>query len=514
MLTSRFMRSLASHLLFCCAAVLPMRGQETQDPAQLVARLTDTDRATVHQQLVALGNKAVPALIDALGTEDRTVLIEVVSILRKIGADAADAVEGLKRALGHADEECAAEILWTLGELGPYRAASVNLDPLDLLRVLFRHLPRLAPGKIALPLKRLRTRVEFPVDVELSALIATARGLHAWRVELAVDLLGHRGSAARTAIPALLEVLDRPDPRILRTEGTVPLRAKAARAILAITSHGPAAEQAHAVLAGQTAAPAANRAPPERARARIAELIRELQDRSRFEAVVANLTAYGAMAAPALVEAIQTEEGPEFREAALMVLRKLGPRAVEAVPQLVDLLPRLPIGHTLSLLRTLTSIAPWSRDVVPSLGYSTSIGRLSIWGHRILGKVDAAFLTEFGEAAGMYYASMAVDPSCTLPELENKIGSDNVQERQVALTVLVRRGAEARPLLPALAAALDQQQPKNDIVVWGASGIRHESHDRTEIVHRLAAEAILAIGAADDPLVGKAKQVLAGSAGK
>jgi hypothetical protein len=322
---------------------------------------------------------------------------------------------------------------------------------------------------------------------------------------MAVELLGRRGPAARAALPVLQALLARPDPRVLMTDRTVPIRAKAARAILAIDPDADAAGQARAVLAGSVLVPTKALVVPERARVRVEEVISELADPGKREAARANLVAFGSLAVVPLLAALEDDHDADFREAALCVLSELGARASDAVPALFELLTKWPAENLVSVMRTLTATAPWCCDALPSMWYSGSQGSIAILGHPVL-NADQAFCNAFIDASQVFYAVMDVDPGSTLSELRGHLGSKSVVTREAALAVLRHRGAQARSLLLAIGGVLEEPQPDREVVGW-MGGSHMEG--RNDVVHRLAAEAILAIAAPDDPLVAKAREVLA-----
>jgi hypothetical protein len=74
------------------------------------------------------------------------------------------------------------------------------------------------------------------------------------------------------------------------------------------------------------------------------------------------------------------------------------------------------------------------------------------------------------------------------------------------LGILGELGPDAKPAVPVLLAKVSRSQPQREAV--GLMGRGH-LEERSDVVHRLAAEAILAIAAPDDPLVAKARAVLA-----
>jgi hypothetical protein len=81
--------------------------------------------------------------------------------------------------------------------------------------------------------------------------------------------------------------------------------------------------------------------------------------------------------------------------------------------------------------------------------------------------------------------------------------------RERALRLLTERGADARAALPALAKVMTEPQPAYVVETWTEDGgIRFGSVDSNATLHPLAAAAVLAIAAPDDPLAAEAKEVL------
>jgi hypothetical protein len=359
-------------------------------------------------------------------------------------------------------------------------------------------------------LERLLRRCEFPRAPDVETLLAIARGYHAYRVELAVEHLARHGSSAAAALPVLQRLLERREPRLLLTDRTVPLHRRAARAVLAIAPASPVAELARAVLAGKAPPPAAAPPVPERARARIAELVAELDVAAKRTAASANLVALGQLSAPAVAATLAEEHDADSREAALAVLRALGPRAASTVPQLLDALASLSTEHTISVLRTLQVTAPWCTDVVPALNFGYSPGKFEVVGRRVPGKADGALLTEVYAAQMQFHAAMSVDPSSSPTELAVLLDSHAVEVREASLAVVRERGAECRTLLPTLEKMLMADPPKVEYLHWRDSGaFRPRQVDRSAFVQHLAAQAIVAVAAPDDPVVNAAREVLA-----
>jgi len=402
-----------------CAAV-PSLPAQAEDPAQLVARLTGEGRVAAHRQLVALGAKAVPALIDGLRVRHETALPETLAVLSEIGADASPAVGALLELVDAAknDEKvCLVEVLSTLADLAPFRGPEVSCSAEGISTSMLHWGRQKRRGGLgidreaSLAFARLRVRLEFPLDLELQELIGAARACNAYRAEVAIELLGRRGLQAEPALPTLQAVLSGRDPRVLTKDCTVPLRNKAARAILAIAAVGEASEQARAVLAGGGPQPVPEMAVPERARARVLELLCELKEPAKRDAAAANLVALDTLAVMPLAEELQQEHDVGYREAALAVLRGLGPRATAAVPVLLEMLTVLPVEHTVSLVQTLTATAPWCRNVVPPLWSDASVGHLEIHDRAVPGNAAIEILNAFNEASALLRAAMLVDPA-------------------------------------------------------------------------------------------------------
>jgi hypothetical protein len=354
---------------------------------------------------------------------------------------------------------------------------------------------------------RARERAEC-TDADVPTLTQLARGRRAYRVEWAIEQLAARGPDAAAALPVLQELLQRPDPRVLGTASTVPIRAAAARAILAIAPNKPAAVTAKQVLSGLAPPVPAAPAVPERARRRAEQVVGELAQARTRAAAATNLVALGRLAVQPLLDALRSSPDVEFRNAALGVLRDLGPAAADAVPALGELLVALPAENTLAVVRALTATLPWSRDVVPANVMFSGRGEIHIAGH-LIGTFRTDAHNELWQALVELNAAAAVEPD--LPDvLASLLAHLDVLRREAALRIVAVRGPALRPLLPRLAEMLDVSYPGHQRMLWFDGGkvtARTESHD--VLVHRLAAQAILAVAAPDDPLVAKARAVLA-----
>jgi hypothetical protein len=483
------------------------RAQDPVDPAACVKALTvDWKRATAHRDLIALGGKAVPALIDALDGRDQFVVGEVASILREIGPDAGGAVKRLKSLC---DTHTAPfEVLEALTELVPYRSEDVVFDPRWLpIALMYLHAMRDAEGMVLIA--RLQARGSLEANTDVATLERLARSRNAFRAELAIELLARRGPTAAVAVDGLAALLLLPDPRILLTDRTVPIRERAARAILALAPDAPAAATARAVLAG-TLAPRTNRAPvPERASRRAEQVVAELVRTETRAAAADNLVALGPISVPPLLAALRKPHDEEFAAAAVDVFRRLGPASVDAVPALSEMLVTRPATETVAIAHTLLVTAPWSRDLL-LLDRTGSLGSISILGRAIPGPIAVDMQNDIDQALNEVSAAILVDASSTPDELRALLVDPSVLKREAALRIVSMRGPELRALLPDLAGMLDQPQPQNHRGMWRADGsITAMPESRDDLAHRLAADAILAVAAADDPLVQKARKVLA-----
>ncbi|MFO1078335.1 MAG: hypothetical protein U1E73_11495 [Planctomycetota bacterium] len=468
------------------AAATPARAQ--QSAAELLSGLGETDDAGFRQRLDALVE---------LGQEAGVA----VPKLRELAGD-----DGLPLARFMA-------VVDALAELAPFRAAGIDVDqaPLSSRQIQFAmqmERDSKVSGQMGRAFLRLRMRSEFPRDCDLATLVDAAGARNPLRVEVAVDLLGARGPAARAALPALQALLERPEPRLLGTDATLPLHRKIARAVAAIAPDSDVAALAQRAIAHPPTR--VTREAPPRLRERITALLRELDDPATRERAAANLAALGRAAALPVAATLRKDRDPDYLTAALAVLRDLGPAAGDAVPALFEALTTLTTAHTIAVFDALTATAPYCTDVLPPLTMSYSVQSLEISGRSIAGPIGAEFLTAFAETSKRYYPTITVDPDATSTELAKALAGNGIRQRETALAILRRRGPKARDLLPALAAMLHAEQPRDHRTIWNnAQGTTNEAVDRSDEIQCLAAEAILAIGRADDPEVAAAKARLA-----
>lgn len=496
-------------LAFVVMAPLGAQGDGATDPAVLVAQLAGGDGAAAHARLVAAGAAAVPALVAGLRLGSTDARGEVLAVLTEIGPDAAAAVPALWDSCKQLAPELAPAALWTLSELLPY-AEQKEFDEAGTMELLLVVGVRAGQQALGAAMRRLYDRGRFPPQLDVPGLLQIAGGCRAFRIELAVERLGRAGGRARDALPVLAAILERPDPLVLTTDRKVPLRRKAALAILQIAPERPEAVRAREVLAG---APPSWQAPqlPERARARVAELVGDLGIAARREAAATNLVALGALAAPALAAALPATRDDDTLAAMLDVLRELGPAAASATPQLFDLLLAAPIEHTVAIARALAATAPWSRDAAPEMYWRRGGKRLEILGRSVSGDATVPLLSELWKAHRDYGVRMRVDPASTLPELQLLLDDRDVLVRLQVLELLRARGPTALPALREIARRLDESGAVQHVLEYtnGGAGGRSIDLDRSDDVRRAAARAVLAIAAADDPLAARAAHLLA-----
>ncbi len=449
----------------------------------------------------ALGQQTTPATEDLHSSDPNTVRA-VLAALRQAGPAAGPCVAQVFAAMREGPCDLPVDFVLTLAELGPWRSAGVDLDAASVLDLAIAR--SLRPGHtdlLRLPdflpaFARLRARLALPADLDLADLITTAGGCAAHRVELAVERLGRRGHP--DALPILQTILHRPDPRLLPGTATVPLRRRAAEAILAITTTGTAASQARAFLDGVAAPPPAPAPVPARAAARAAELIAELALPGRRDAARQCLQALQQAAVPSLTHALAGCRDGEHLAALLAVLREIGPRAADATPALLDLLLRAPVADAPAILRTLAVTAPWCRDVTPIIDTLVGAERITVLGRHLGAPRTPADIEAILAAAAECNAALQVDPRCTLAELERLLADDDPLVRRRALVVIGERGPAAAALLPELA----------DTLAFAADpDPAHGTHD--DDLREATARAILRIAAPDHPLAERAQRALA-----
>ena len=99
-----------------------------------------------------------------------------------------------------------------------------------------------------------------------------------------------------------------------------------------------------------------------------------------------------------------------------------------------------------------------------------------------------------------------IPPDAAPDALAALLADPLVVKRRRALEVIAARGQECAPLLPALAAMLETAQPTQHVSEWiDEHRSRSRQVDRSDLVQRLAADAILAVAPTDHALVAVAR---------
>jgi HEAT repeat protein len=242
--------------------------------------------------LVGIGAASVPALITAL--QDPHYCLLATQTLGRLGPLAAPAVPTLVQLLNDQSPPGPRELCLTLGAIGP--SARPALDSLRKLSQAEK-----APGRAAAiyALGRLKDHSAVPQLLEaLSSEDERVPLAAAWSL---LEIKGHQPDLLEQLLPHLIEGLDHPDHRVVDAlcQGLEPLGSAAASALPELV------EQMNS-----------ERPLPVRANA--------------ARAVVA-LDATGDVAVPALMSWLQTEE-PRLRRMALYGLGKQGSLAKAALP--------------------------------------------------------------------------------------------------------------------------------------------------------------------------------------
>lgn len=473
--------------LFVTLLAASATAQQHDPTAAIVRELTGFDDTDAHRRLVTLGKDAVRSLTDDLGADQLEPhrLRERLRILREIGPPAGTAVAALQEQIVYFPRDVLAEFLVTIAALAPYRPADVIYRfeiQTKIGEIRFEHDEARQRDAVNLLLHRMRERFSLHHSASLAELVRAADGYRPFRVELAIELIAKRGFEGFAAAPVLRKLVARSDPKILLTDKTVPLRRAAARAIFAMETSPQDAKVLRGAMLGE--APPASPPLPERARARIEQLIGELADPTLRDNASDNLVALGALVVPFLAAIVGDEGHAAQREAALDVLRRLGPDAGEGVPLLFAALFRAPTNATPSILRALAELAPWSRHHVPFPRFDSTDGLLRLYDRPIGPLEDESHTARCSARHKQLIETLAVDPAAGSKEFETWLDATLPHRAMFAIAVLERRGAEARPLLQQLAEVrLTSKRPNEE--------------DAVEELRRAAARATLKIDAPD-----------------
>ncbi|MFO1078336.1 MAG: hypothetical protein U1E73_11500 [Planctomycetota bacterium] len=457
------------------------------------------------------GQRRLDSLCMDFVTTDPAAVDVALRALEELGAQAATARFTLEMLMG-ANPWALRQLLTAYAEISAYGPVDDRIDASTTVETYFETIVTANVDydpAVEAVFDRLRQRCTFPQDLPVQALIGAAQGHRPARVEVAVDHLRMRGAGARAALPALLALLERPEPSVLRTDRRVALHRRVALAVRAIGTDSEVASLVEHVRTHPAGAPAAP-TMPVRLRERIASLLLELASPTTRARASTNLVALGSAIAGPVAAALTPDRDPEFCRAALVVLRRLGRDGVDAVPRLYEALGTLSTVNTVDVLETLTATAPWSFDLLPHLGFGIGRDFVTIYDRRIPGATDVEFLNSLEQARRVLEIALWVDPTASAPELTHLLAEKDVDVRERANAIARGRGGAGRSLLQPLARMLDVRQPPQQWHRWDSKtssccGIT----DRSDEIQRLAAEAILAIGRADDPEVAAAKARLA-----
>jgi HEAT repeat protein len=255
----------------------------------ILVRMAANDNQTVHEACMqalhelkrsAISAAAIPALVEALGSTDRQIRIDAISLLTQFGAKAKDAVPGLIAVL---NEPLTSDSTTAGGRGGAF--VTIYTGPAHLAA---KALGEIVPGSPS-------------AGVAVAALSRVVRGAARQRRSSAADALGKFGAAAAPAIPDLIKMLEEADA------GKVP----------ASSGDADAAAEALVKIA----------ADPATSKAVVSALRASLRSNSKTSraAVAAALEQLGPAAAEAApeLEALKNDSDPHIREAASKALEAL-----------------------------------------------------------------------------------------------------------------------------------------------------------------------------------------------
>jgi HEAT repeat protein len=284
----------------------------------------------VHQALAAIGEPAIPGLIEALDSKDPGSRLHAMDGLGQIGPRAKAALTPLRQALAEN----------TLGPVLFAAIAMLRIDPqaepaIKALTGLLDH----PDTKIRVYVLTQLAKVQPPCSKLLPAVEILLKDKDPQVARAAVRVVVRYESDALPALPALIAVLDEP---LCRSD-----------VIQYLQDRGPQAKDA------------------------VPALVKCLKDKD-FNVTSAAAWALGAIgpaasdAVPALTEAL---EGDYFvQSAALLALGQIGPGAKSAVPAIVKVLqnPRAEREDAAESLRdyalqALADLGPSAREAVPAL---------------------------------------------------------------------------------------------------------------------------------------------------
>ncbi|MGL5065382.1 MAG: HEAT repeat domain-containing protein [Microcoleus sp.] len=192
----------------------------------LIEQLTDTDFQVRHEAndtLVSLGANAVPALCQALNSENRQLRWRAAAAIASIGSDAAAAVPNLTRTLQDNDAYVRRIAAYALGKIGQPATTAVP-DLMLLLADSDTNLRRSSASALG--------QIGSPAAAAIPGLIARLHDSDASVRSNSARALGKIGSNAKLAVPALISLLQDPETAVRVASATalgeLGLEAKAA----------------------------------------------------------------------------------------------------------------------------------------------------------------------------------------------------------------------------------------------------------------------------------------------
>jgi HEAT repeat protein len=184
---------------------VPLPANIDSQVAPLIERLNNRDvriRREAIDGLVEIGSPALPALITAIQSEDRTLRLNAASVFGDLGAEAVAAVPVLTTALQDPDDQVRLYATWALGNIGVGAKAAVPAL-LEALHDRSQYVRIYAPSALR--------RIGVAAKVGVPALV-TALGDSSARVRFnAANALGVMGASAEVAVPELIKLLDAPE---------------------------------------------------------------------------------------------------------------------------------------------------------------------------------------------------------------------------------------------------------------------------------------------------------------
>jgi HEAT repeat protein len=377
---------------------------------------------------------ALPAVIDAIHDPDYWTRESAVDVLGEMGAEAREAVPALLAALRDPEFYEHEVSVWS-GRVGPDCAAR---------EVVAAALEKIGP---------------VTPDV-VPALIEALSDQHPCLQEAAAKALGAMGSQVGAAVPALIRLLERKDPRPEddRREGEP--QVAAAKALGAIGSEARAALSALKRAAGEgqgslgeAALDALEKIGGPKARS-IEELIAALGDEADGNEPPRAAKAFeklGREAVPLLLAAMSSGK-PRLRRDAIYALGEIGPDAQEALPH---------------LLKAFSDPDP-----------------------------------EIRSAASYALFKMNAGTSVPLPQLIEALKDSSTRVREIAISALFELGTRASPAAAALAEVL-RSDPESGLRIRAAYGLAATGRPADALPPLVAALADPSVRAAAAGALGK-----------